>query len=222
MLDFQPFKDAVSSLFGRSSSPRIRDLTTDQVVSYAGRVFKREGRSTLTARFVYHALKLDSKHPQALVCLSDFLRSGTRANKTSDTLAYAAIVLDRARNALKRSNQISRELETAYLRLLWEWGYAVYEKDPAGLPPDFNDASQFNIDDLALVSAISMNIQRLGNAENAFAVIHRIIGLRAEFLRPIKPPFWKKKTAETPTPGYEETDAYSAWLQTDLKSLIGY
>jgi len=221
MPDFRQFKDVISGFFA-APPPRIRDLTVDQTASYAGRVFKREGRSTLTARFVYHALKLDSQHPQALVCLSDFLRSGTREDKPSDMLAYAAIILERARNALKRSGQLSRELETARLRLLWEWGFAVYVKDPAGLPPDFNDASQFNIDELAVVGTISTNLQRLGTPEKAFEAIHRIIGLRAQFLRPRMPPFWKKKTAEAHPPDYEETGAYSDWLQTDLKSLAGY
>src|SRR6185312_15950053 len=62
----------------RKRPPQIRDLSDEEAAAYAMRIFQRLGRTKNSARFIYHALALNSKQPQALMCLSDYFRTGAR------------------------------------------------------------------------------------------------------------------------------------------------
>jgi hypothetical protein len=205
----------------RGGPARIRDLSADEAAGYAVRIFKKAGRNVTSARFIYHALRLNSLQPQALLCLNDFFRTGNKSGKADEKLVYSAIALERARSGVRAAGQQFPDLEIAHLRLLWEMKLAIYEKDAAAMPTDFSDRTKFKIDELEYVNLVSREIQHIGSADKAFDVIHTLIGMRGGILEPKKYLFGRK-TDPTALPEFGPSAAYYQWLRTEARTLAAY
>jgi len=206
----------------RKRPPQIRDLSDEEAAAYAMRIFQRLGRTKNSARFIYHALALNSNQPQALMCLSDYFRTGARIDKITENYVFAAVAMERARVKVEASRQEFPELDAARLRLIWEGGFATYLKDAAAMPKDFADLTQFSLRENDYLHTIGQEIKKYGSVEAAFQKIHILIGLKGELLQEEKRLFGAKPAPLNAPPHYVRSAAYAGWLRTDLKTLAVY
>jgi hypothetical protein len=202
----------------RGKPQRIRDLSADEAAHYASRIYKTSGRNSMSARFAFYALRLDSHHPEALLCASEFLHLAVGAEVPRENLIYSAWIVERARSSVKRSGQTFPDLETAHLRLLWELKFAVPKKDASARPTDFTDPSQFHIDELTYRQTLNQEMQRLGAPDKAFEVLLTLIGMRAGVLMQATS-LLKFKSSPHSNSDYVLTYNYYRWLRSELSTL---
>jgi hypothetical protein len=155
----------------------IEQLNVQQVARHAFNVFLFSGRHQTGARLIYHALRIDSKNPEALRCLSDFL-------DTEGTQVFSGAVLE---YALSESTGIKgddrKTLDDLRFLAKWSWGFSLHKSNNPHLAQDaFANRALFIVDEARYQAFLAELITRAGSLDKAFTAAHTLCGAMAGFL----------------------------------------
>ena len=193
---------------------RIADLTATQLARHATNTFVFWGRQETGTRLAFHALVLDSKQPEGLVRLSDYLDIEPGQPFSAAVLEYGCA------EEAGLPTEARATLQESRFHALWSWGFLQHKSGRTELSwEDFDDWSQFTFDEGRYRAFIAPVLEGSGSLGNAFRSAHTLAGVLAGLLthRELGPqaPFDELYHPEK----FVRTPAYAEWLASSTDEL---
>jgi hypothetical protein len=165
-------------------------------------------------RLTYHALALDTRQPDAIMRLSDFLDFPGVQGLSVAVLEYGCS------DEIGLSPQERAPIEALRFRAQWYWGFSRHQSGRTELlSADFEDRSQFDLDEKGYEASMAPAVAEAGSLYNAFRAAHTLLGGLAGLLKH-RDPGTKAMVEDAYFPErFVHTPEYVAWLSLSAEEL---